>query len=128
MWTRFMDMHSGGKTKENFDYCYIEAPESEAIEYFRTRFGHSPDDVACDCCGENYSVSEDATLQQATGFERNCEYDRQLGYIEQTPKQNLEIREACNTPDSDRWGLHIPLDEYLKRKYILVIYAKDIKG
>ena len=34
-WTRFMDMHSGGGTKEKpFEYIYIQAPEKEAKVIF----------------------------------------------------------------------------------------------
>ena len=61
-WTQFWDMHSGGSLKEQWQYIYIEAPEDEARVIFYNRFDHSPDRVTCTCCGEDYSVSEDADL------------------------------------------------------------------
>jgi len=74
MWTRFMDMYSGGRRKEKFAYAYIEAPEKEAIVIFYNRFGHNPNRVSCSCCGKDYSISEETTLEQATGFERGCDW------------------------------------------------------
>lgn len=73
-WTQFMDMHSGGGAKEEpYEYIYIEATQHEAITIFQNRFGHSPYSVACDCCGENYSISEYDTLEKATSDERNVQ-------------------------------------------------------
>ena len=66
--TRFMDMHSGGGSKEKWDYIYIEAPESEAIVIFLNRFGHSPHRVTCTCCGTDYSINEEDSLEEATEF------------------------------------------------------------
>lgn len=74
MWTQFMDMHSGGGSKENYDYIYIEAPEAEAIVIFYNRFGHNPHRVTCTCCGSDYSIYEYEELDQATAFERGCDY------------------------------------------------------
>ena len=74
MWTEFWDMHSGGTTKENFEKCYIEAPEDEAIDIFISIFGHHPESVACECCGENYSISESETLAEATAYHRGCAF------------------------------------------------------
>lgn len=72
MWTQFLDMHSGGGQKEKFSHCYIEAPENEAKVIFYNRFGHSPERVSCTCCGEDYSISESETLEQASGYQRGC--------------------------------------------------------
>lgn len=73
MWTRFNDMHSGGGRKTAFEYIYIEGSREEAIALFVTEFGQDPRDVACDCCGENFSVSEHETLEEASEFERGRE-------------------------------------------------------
>jgi len=75
MWTRFMDMHSGGGQKEKFAYIYIEAPRQEAEVIFQNRFGHNPNRVTCTCCGEDYSISEHETLEEATGYDRGCDYE-----------------------------------------------------
>lgn len=72
-WTQFWDMHSGGGLKQApYAKIYIEASEEEAIKIFVNRFGHRPDDVACDCCGDNYSVSSGESLQEMTSYHRNC--------------------------------------------------------
>lgn len=72
-WTLFWDMHSGGGSKENADKIYIQAPEEEAKVVFYNRFGHSPERVSCTCCGDDYSISESATLEEASAYHRNCE-------------------------------------------------------
>ncbi len=72
MWTRFMDMHSGGGLKEPYGYIYIEAPFEEAKRVFYNRFGHNPERVSCTCCGEDYSIDEHPTIEEATAFERGC--------------------------------------------------------
>lgn len=71
MWTQFHDMYSGGSCKQKpFDYIYIEAPEDVAREVFILHFGHDPDDVTCDCCGEDYAVEDYDTLEEATAYQR----------------------------------------------------------
>lgn len=73
-WTQFMDMHSGGGTKEPYDYIYIEAPKDEAKIIFYNRFGHNPERVSCTCCGDDYSISESETFTQSSAYERGCDY------------------------------------------------------
>lgn len=109
-WTKFNDMHSGGGQKEDFDCCYIEAPQAQAEVIFYNRFGHSPNRVTCTCCGEDYSVSESENLKQATGYERNCGYDKS-GYIEKAR-------------DSRKF---VTLEEYVKKDDVLIIHETEIK-
>lgn len=80
-WTRFMDMHSGGRQKEDFSLAYIEAPEAEAKAIFYSRFGHNPERVTCTCCGDDYSIGEHETLERATASDRGCAWDGG-GYVE----------------------------------------------
>ena len=100
-----MDMHSGGGAKEKYGYIYIEAPEKEAIEIFVNRFGHHPLYTTCDCCGEDYSITESDTLEQATGYERGCHYDETMGgYVEELsrrawPKKYRTLEEYKKDPD-----------------------------
>lgn len=83
---------------------------------FYCRFGHNPARVTCTCCAEDYSVYEEATLEQATGFHRNCAWDDATGqYIEQ---QDTRWRSS---------GRYLPLDEYLMQPDVLVIRADEIK-
>jgi hypothetical protein len=137
MWTQFMDMHSGGGSKEKWNYIYIEAPEKDAVTIFYNMFGHNPHRVTCTCCGEDYSVTESETLEEATGYERGCE----LGYFN---KDGVEISEdeawirgegyvdGCYSKYVERrdkkysYKTYVTLDEYLKKDTIRVIYADEI--
>lgn len=129
MWTRFMDMHSGGSTKvKPYNYIYIEAPEAEARVIFYNRFKRAPDRVTCTCCGDDYSVSESKTLEEATAFERNCDYDEKAKkYVERQKPGNMDIRRQCGTASSDKWGLYMTLEEYLASGAVLAIREKDIR-
>ena len=113
MWTMFWDMHSGGGLKERWSHIYIEAPEEEAKVIFYNRFGHNPERVTCTCCGEDYSISEDESLEQLSGYQRGCKYEED-GYVEKK---------------DTKFGIHefLSLEEYEKQSHILIVYAKDIK-
>ena len=110
-WTRFMDMHSGGRQKEDFSLCFIEAPEAEAKVIFYNRFGHSPDRITCTCCGEDYSVNaEKATLAQSSGYDRNCKWDsKKKWYVKATSKEHLTVA------------------EFRKRDNVCIVKKADIK-
>jgi hypothetical protein len=99
MWTRFMDMHSGGGLKEQWQFIYIEAPEDEAKIIFYNRFGHNPERVTCTCCGNDYSIEADESLKQLTGYDRHCD--------------NLE------TPRDERGLYKQPNDPWFKAHYYL---------
>jgi hypothetical protein len=127
MWTRFMDMHSGGGQKLDWAYIFIEAPEEEAKKVFYALFGRNPEKVTCTCCGEDYSITEEETLEQGTAYERNCEYDKAgERYLEEQCKSKMAIRKSCNTPDSDPWGLYIPFLDFVSRPEIKVVIADEI--
>lgn len=72
MWVEFFDMCSGGFVKQPpYDRIYIEAKsEAEASIIFFNRFGHSPDRVTCLCCGEDYSVYSEESLEDLTEYDR----------------------------------------------------------
>lgn len=117
MWTRFMDMHSGGSTKEEpYQYIFIEAPEEEAKIIFFNRFGHNPERVTCTCCGDDYSISDAPTLEEATGFDRGCHYDKkEERYVERSSEDRFSLNK------------YQALDEYLKRDDILIVRQSEIK-
>jgi hypothetical protein len=147
-WTRFMDMHSGGRTKiKNYNKIYIEAPEKEALVIFYNRFRRNPFNVTCDCCGGDYSISEADTLRLATAYERNCttayftgkgkeipgSEDWEWKKVEAAKKQDPSIKGKYVERATTKYGdgiVHIPFVEYLKEngKTMLVVYAKDIKA
>lgn len=136
-WTRFMDMHSGGGTKvyaladgtfaegsnrrapeggQPKEYIYIEASAAEAKVIFYNRFGHNPERVTCTCCGDDYSISEEPTLEQASGYDRNCEFDEASGgYVERArTKYNWSGAELVSIAD------------YIERPNVLIIRAEQI--
>ncbi len=113
MWTKFMDMASGGGSKEPYQYIYIEAPAAEARVIFYKRFGHNPERVTCTCCGEDYSITESPDLAQATGFERGCDY-ADGGYVDR-PATKFAFKTFCS------------LEDYMKREDVLFIPASHIK-
>lgn len=113
MWTRFMDMHSGGGSKEKpFEYIYIEAPEAEAKVIFYNRFGHNPERVTCTCCGDDYSIYEEESLEQLSAYDRNCRY-------EASTRQWVEEIGASYRP-------YESIEEYKKREDVLIIPASEI--
>lgn len=70
-WTQFWDMHSGGRAKlDPVDKVFIEAPMEQALGVFYARFDRNPRHITCDCCGEDYSISEHETLDEATEYHR----------------------------------------------------------
>jgi hypothetical protein len=112
-WTKFMDMYSGGGLKEKWKYIYIEAPKDEAKVIFYNRFGHNPERVTCTCCGDDYSISTDESLEQLTGFDRGCEYEDGY-YIEQPSTQYSFMK-------------YRTLDKYKQDTSVLIIPASEIK-
>lgn len=137
-WTHFMDMHSGGGRKLDWEHIFIEAPKAEAEIIFQNRFGRNPNRVTCTCCGEDYSVSAAETLESATWFERGClsQYRTPDGRIvsesgwyklpiEQRRGLKFEVVEAG---DPDRtYRPYKTLSEYLAEGGALVIRADEIK-
>jgi len=111
--TQFMDMHSGGGRKLDWEYIYIEAPQEEAELVFYHRFGRNPHRVTCSCCGSDYSLTESPTLSQATAYERGCDYDKALKSWGETPRSY-----------QDRV---VPLEEYVTDPLVRVIHADEIK-
>lgn len=139
-WTQFMDMHSGGGTKEApYEYIYIEAPKDEARRIFFNRFGHNPERVSCTCCGDDYSISESATLQEATAYERGCEYayfdkdgnERAKGNTVQSiieiQREGYKGRWVERQGDKLVFNKYVSLEFYEEAKNVLIIRDKDIK-
>lgn len=116
MWTQFWDMHSGGRSKEQWTQIFIEAPIKEAQVIFYNRFGHNPNRVTCTCCGDDYITSEYETLEEATAFHRGCKWsDEEDKYIEET---------------KDGYAIHsyMPLNEFIVEDHVLVILKNEIKS
>lgn len=143
MWTHFCDMNSGGGTKEEpYDHIYIEAPRDEARLIFYNRFGHDPERISCTCCGEDYSIVEQKSLRQLTGFHRGCRYletprGKDGSYTRPKDPQfedHYYLEEGEDPPKGYKLDGSFPkmrkymtLEKYLKQKNVLVIYEQDIK-
>lgn len=113
MWTRFMDMRSGGGQKLDWPYIYIEAPEAEARVIFYNRFGRNPDRVTCTCCGSDYSNTESDTLEQATAFDRGCAWEGGV-YVERSdPERNYRPYQTLEAYRATSGALFITADEIL---------------
>ena len=107
-------MHSGGSAKEKpYDKIYIEAPREEAKVIFYNRFGHNPERVSCTCCGEDYIIEEAETLEQVSGYHRNCSWDEEKGGYVNKPNA------YSNT--------FLTVEEYSKQKDVLIIPESEIK-
>ena len=137
-WTQFMDMHSGGGTKlPPYQYIYIEAPEKEAEIIFFNRYGRNPHRVTCTCCGEDYSVTESASLREATAFNRGCDYayfNPSGGEVAQNTAwvSGKGIRPGYTSGYVERgagksYRPFCSLAEYMERKDVLFIRANKIK-
>lgn len=115
VWTQFWDMNSGGSQKESFSQCFIEAPVEEAKVIFYNRFGHSPERISCSCCGDDYSISEYESLEQATAYHRGCDFDK-------------DKKEHVERPSKDSWRKYVTLEDYIKNNDVCVIRADQIKA
>ena len=73
--TRFMDMHSGGYLKTPYTHIYIDELIGEAIRTFKEIFKRDPDNITCDCCGEDFVYEEYSSLEEATAYDRKAEWD-----------------------------------------------------
>lgn len=98
--TSFLDMHSGGRLKTPYTHIYIQEPLEKALETFKGLFARSPDNVTCQCCGEDFVYEEHSSLEEATAYYRGCTYGED-GYDLSTYK--------------------LSVDEYFKREKVLLV-------
>jgi hypothetical protein len=72
--TKFMDMHSGGHLKTPYTHIYIDETLGEAVETFKNLFKRDPDNITCKCCGEDFVYEQYDSLEEATAYDRKCEW------------------------------------------------------
>lgn len=137
-WTHFHDMHSGGGQKLDWGHIFIEAPQAEAEIIFQNRFKRNPNRVSCTCCGPDYSISEEPSLEQATAFERGCAYVYRGPNGEEVDEREAWVSGKGILPGykggyEERGGGRLsfyeyqPLDAFLASGKAHVIRADDIK-
>lgn len=114
MWTQFWDMSSGGDCKEQFKWCFIEAPEDEAVSVFFARFGHNPHRVTCTCCGPDYSLEEYETLEEATEYFLSPRFGRTetLHLDEFLALDDVRVIRASEITDAER-HFEVPQQGYV---------------
>lgn len=132
-----MDMHSGGGQKLAWSKILIEAPEKEAELIFQNRFGRNPHRVTCTCCGNDYSLSESDSLEEATAFDRGCAYAYFDKSGEEVPEreawvsgkglQNGAVGRYVERHNGKSYSKYLTLEQYLASEKVLVIQATDIK-
>lgn len=113
VWTCFWDMHSGGYPKiKDYTKIYIQAPMHRSIDLFIEQFNQRPDDVACDCCGPNFSVSEGDSLALITAYHRR-----------------VTIHDDGTETMDGGWAgpgsVSMKLTDYCQRDDVLVIYTRE---
>jgi hypothetical protein len=137
-WTHFHDMHSGGGQKLDWGHIFIEAPKAEAEIIFQNRFKRNPNRVTCTCCGPDYSISEDETLEQATAYERGCAYvyrdadgneiDEREGWIPgKGHAKGVTAKYEERGGGRFQFRTYQPLEDYLAAEKVKVIRAKEIR-
>ena len=123
MWTKFLDMHSGGGMKEApYESIYIEAPPEEAKVIFYNRFGHNPERVTCACCGDDYSIGTEESFEQLTAYHRNCNW-----VTVKTEKGGGHYIEEAGVGHNGNPKEYMTIEEYSSRLDVLVIRSSEIK-
>lgn len=84
-WTIFEDAYADGKLKfKDYEWIIVEGSEETALPLFMKMTKVDPKRVTCTCCGQHFSIREYDSVFQATGFQRSCQYDKELkSYVEQ---------------------------------------------
>lgn len=58
-WFEYSDMYTGGYAKSDYGTIFVEAhDEDEADHIFENELDLDPYGVACDCCGNDFWISE----------------------------------------------------------------------
>ena len=108
-----------------YEQIYIESDgKDDGIALFERRFGRHPENITCECCGEDYSISFDEDLAQLTGYERGCVLitrGREQAYVEGDAG-----KDSFTPPDG--WSIsrgwrkeYASLEKYLSRRDVLFI-------
>ena len=157
MWTHFYDMHSGGGTKEPpYEHIFIEADRDEAVSVFYSAFSHSPERISCTCCGEDYAIYTEESLDQLTGYHRGCEtadffkdeddeghlqrltkkesaetkwtrVGEDYSYVHQPSGRKVFTKYVEEKDKSRSYAKYMTLEDYLSREDVRVITAEDIE-
>lgn len=64
MWTIFYDMSSQGIQTTDYKVIIIRGGKDEATKHFIDVFNENPNDVRCECCGENFNIHTEESLDK----------------------------------------------------------------
>ncbi len=116
MWYKYWDMSSGGGTKYTHTdgnlkkMIYVEAKSRDESDYiFFSITGRNADNVTCECCGEDYSVSEEKCLAQSSGYHRGCKFI--TNYLEEWTGKSYDT--------------YLTLEEYINKPNVLIIRSES---
>jgi len=99
MWTKFIDMCSGGSEKLGASTIWIEAEKGEAIDLFERIFDRDPHNVTCGCCGPDYLVYEDEPEIEAGDWVVTAEDIARFKAGHRLPVANAELNGARRASD-----------------------------
>lgn len=116
-WFHFWDMSSGGGQKLAWKHIFIQARnEDAAVNKFKRLFDRDPNFVTCDCCGPDYSISDDDTLANLTAYHRGCKWvpgdEADGGHYEEEGR------------GSNSFAEYRTLDEYLALPEVKAVFAR----
>jgi hypothetical protein len=110
IWFQFWDMSSGGTQKTPWKHVFVEAKDVFAAEeIFERKTGRNPHHETCSCCGEDFAIHHDSSLEQVTAYQRGCDYDEAKKEYVDSPRRGRQAR--------------VTLEEFIARPEILVIRA-----
>jgi hypothetical protein len=87
--TKFWDMHSGGGCKLDWEIIIINRSEEEACKIFEQQFDRDPTHTTCECCGPDYAIDSEETLEKLLSFH--------LSHVQKYKGKTLE--EMLESPD-----------------------------
>lgn len=115
-WFHFNDMHSGGGRKLAWEHIFVQARnEDAAVNKFKRLFDRDPHHVTCSCCGPDYSISDDDTLENATAYHRGCKW---------VPEAGLVAGHYVEEPRGGDYGPHRTVADFLALPSVKAVFAR----
>jgi hypothetical protein len=112
MWVLFQDNYMHGVKETEHDFILIEGTKKEAVEKFKQRFGFDPLEITCDICENHYSTEEGQSMEQTTGYIRNCKFDKNTCLYIEEPRDQLYENDVFD---------YLTLEEFLILCDVLII-------
>lgn len=121
-WFHFWDMSSGGGQKLAWKHIFIQARnEDAAVNKFKRLFDRDPHNVTCSCCGPDYSISDDDTLENLTAYHRNCKW------VASSVDEDGVVTDQghyAEEPRGEGYGPHLTLAAFLAQLDVKAVFAR----